>query len=556
MTMKVPYFIFLLCLSLFLGCGGEREKTGVEVQFVDVTESAGIEFLHVNGSSGEKYFPESMGSGVSFLDYDRDGHLDLFLVNSGPLPGYPEGDIPKDYLYRNNGDGTFSDVTEAAGLGDSGYGMGIACGDYNNDGYPDIYITNFGPNRLYENNGDGTFRDVTQKAGVGDTLWSSSAAFSDIDRDGFLDLFVCNFLEFSVKNHPYCGDRKRGIRAYCHPDFYKGLPDVLYRNNGDGTFTDITREAGVYNSGGKGLGVVFTDYDNDGDPDIFVANDSVRNFLFRNQGDGTFQDATMEANAGYNEDGKTEACMGVDFGDYDNDGHFDLFVTNLDFETNTLYRNSGDGTFYDATFSAGLGEASLLFVGWGTNFFDYDNDRDQDLFVANGHVIDNVDILTGTGEPLHPPFLFENKGNGSFINNSQERGEYFRSVWMGRGAAFGDYDSDGDVDMFITHNNSRGILLRNDGGNRGSWLQVKTVGTRSNRDGIGARIILTDGDRIQMDEVKSGGSYLSQNDLRVHFGLGMNTEVKRLEIRWPSGLVETYKNIKTNQVLLLKEGEG
>lgn len=566
------YLLFLFFLFFLLTCNRKEENPQSsqssplpKIAFEDVTDEAGILFKHVHGGTGEKYFPETMGSGVAFLDYDGDGDLDLFLLNSGSMPGLNIEDFGlkiedlKDRLFRNNGDGTFTDVTpESKGLGDSGYGMGVAVGDYDNDGDPDLYATNFGPNIFYRNNGDGTFSDATEKAGVGDTLWGTSTLFLDYDADGFLDLFVANYLDFTFQNHKFCGDRIKNIRAYCHPNQYNGVSNVLYHNNGDGTFTDVTRKAGIFNSEGKGLGAVATDYDNDGDLDLYIANDSVRNFLYRNNGDGTFTDVTFETGTGYDEDGKAEAGMGTDAGDVNGDGYFDLFVTNLDHETNTFYENQGGKYFKDATDLAGLGEPSLNYVGWGTNFFDFDSDGDLDLFVANGNVIDNVEILYES--PYHTfmqkSHLYVNRGDGNFRLAGSEMGEYFTEKRVGRGTAFGDYDNDGDQDLFVTHNNQEAILLRNDGGNRNNWILIKTIGTKSNRDGIGARIIVTSGDLVQMEEVRSGTSYLSQNDLRVHFGFENRKKVDLLEIRWPSGRAESYQNLEVNQILTLTEGEG
>ncbi|MCH7761381.1 CRTAC1 family protein, partial [candidate division TA06 bacterium] len=359
-----------------------------------------------------------------------------------------------------------------------------------------------------------------------------------------------------LQNHKSCIRGNTEVPVYCHPDAYNGVSDLLYHNNGDGTFTDVTQEAGLFNPEGKGLGVVCTDYDNDGDVDLYIANDSVRNFLYRNNGDGTFADVTFRANVGYNEDGKTEASMGTDFGDYDNDGYFDVFVTNLDAETNTLYHNEGDGTFADVTYASGLGEVSWLYVGWGTSFFDYDNDGDQDLFVANGNTNDNVHLFSDVITYSQRNHLFRNRGDGTFENLSSQSGVHFSEARVSRGAAFGDFDNDGDLDILLTNSNDFPNLLRNDGGNQDNWLLVKTVGTRSNRDGIGTRITVVSGDLTQVEEVRSGSSYLSQNDLRLHFGLGKRKKIDLLEIRWPSGLVETHKNIEVNQILVATEGEG
>jgi hypothetical protein len=569
-SVLISFRLRRIVVTIFLfsvwGCSGTDDtpqsalrNPNSGVQFIDVTAQAGIGFRHVHGGSGTKYLVETMGSGAAFLDYDNDGDQDLYLVQSGDISKSQVTDYQLPFtniLYRNEGDGTFTDVTEEAGVGDKGYGMGVVVGDIDNDGYSDIFISNFGSNLLYHNNGDGTFTDVTLKAGVGDDRWGCSAAFLDYDGDSYIDLYVTNYLDFTLGNHKFCGDPAKSIRSYCHPDHYNGVDDILYRNNGDGTFTDVTKESGVFNTEGKGLGVICLDYDNDGDIDIYVANDSVRNFLYRNNGDGTFTDVTLLIGAGYNEDGKTEAGMGTDFADFDNDGYFDIFVTNLDYETNTLYHNDGGTYFTDLTFIKGLGEASINYVGWGTNFFDYDNDGDSDLFIVNGHVIDNINLLNPSLKAAQRDFLFQNQGDGEFLETATLMGEHFSVEKIGRGTAFGDYDNDGDVDLFITNSNDTPNFLQNDGGNQNNWLMVKTVGQKSNRNGIGARITVVSGDLTQMDEVKSGSSYLCQNDLRVHFGLGKRKVVDRLQIRWPSGLVETYKDVETNQFLIITEGEG
>jgi hypothetical protein len=531
------------------------------VQFTDVTSEARIQFRHVHGGSGEKYFVETMGSGAAFLDYDNDGDQDFYLVQSGEIlkSRIPAQESPMtNILYRNEGDGTFTDVTEKAGVGDTGYGMGVAVGDIDNDGNLDIYVTNFGPNVFYHNNGDGTFTDVTENAVVGDEQWGASAAFADVDADGYLDLYVVNFVDFSFDNNKFCGDKKKGIRSYCGPLSYNGISDILYRNNGDMTFTDVTKEAGVKNPEGKGLGVVFLDYDNDGDVDIYIANDSVMNFFYRNDGHGIFTDVTHLSGTGFNEHGRVQAGMGVDAGDFDNDGYFDLFVTNFSHDYNTLYRNNGSGVFNDFTFLTSLEKTSWSYVGWGTGFFDYDNDGDQDIFITNSNSVYEYGLMEIHEEEEGPQedLLYENQGDGTFADVSKRSGEYFLTEKGGRGTAFGDIDNDGDLDLLVTNNNDEVVLLQNDGGNQNNWLLVKTIGTKSNRDGIGARIRVVSGDLAQVEEVRSGSSYLCQSDLRVHFGLGKRERVDRLEIHWPSGLDETFKNIKPNQLLILTEGKG
>jgi hypothetical protein len=527
-----------------------------DVRFVEVTSQAGVTFAHYNGAKGEKYLIETMGSGAAFLDYNNDGYLDIYVVNGADLSD--KGTSPGNVLYRNNGDGTFTNVTKQAGVrGNGHYGMGVCVADYDNDGNQDIYITNFGPNVLYRNNGDGTFTDVTKRAGVGDDRWGSSCAFADYDNDGNLDLYVANYLDFTLtKKNIWCGRHEEGFRTYCHPDNFNGVASVLYRNNGNGTFTDVTAAARVFNPAGKGLGVVFGDYDNDGYVDLYVANDSIANFLYHNNGDGTFTEVGVLSGVAYNGEGKAEAGMGVDFADYDNDGLLDIFKTNFDFETNTLYRNQGSGFFIDVTDLAGLGEDREPYMGWGTKLLDYDNDGNKDLFIANGHLQDNIHLYNDVTTYEQSNQLFHNEGQGRFTEVTLSSGPGLLIKRVGRGAAFGDYDNDGDTDIFIVNNNQTATLLRNDGGNRNHWLMVKTVGTKSNRDGIGARIKVVVGALTQIAEVRSGSSYLSQNDLRPLFGLGSHTKVDQVEVRWPSGIVETFKDVAANQLLILTEQKG
>ncbi|HID94786.1 MAG TPA: CRTAC1 family protein, partial [Candidatus Latescibacteria bacterium] len=455
------------------------------------------------------------------------------------------------HLYRNNGDGTFTDVTREAGVGDTSFGMGASAADYDNDGFIDIYVTNFGPNILYRNNGDGTFTDVTEAAGVGDDGLGVSSAFFDYNNDGYLDLYVANYVDSPVKKNKWCG--RGSIGLYCSPDEFDGRSDVLYRNNGDGTFTDITKKAGLYTTAGRGLGVVCGDYDNDGDIDIYVANDRTPNFLYRNNGDGTFTDVALFSGVAFNEDGMAEAGMGVDFGDYDNDGDLDIIVINFLHESNTLYRNQGGSFFTDVTFQVGLGKESFPYTAFGTNFFDYDNDGDQDIFCANGHVDPNISLIDRSSSYPQMNQLFRNNGDGTFTEVSLDSGDYFLVKEVSRGAAFGDYDNDGDVDIYVVNSNQRATLLRNEGGNQNNWLMIKMVGRKSNRDGIGARIKVWSGSTFQMDEVKSGSSYASQNDLRMHFGLGKRDKAELIEIRWPSGTLQRLKDVPANQILTVVE---
>jgi hypothetical protein len=520
--------------------------------FTDVTESSGIRFRHVIGRTEEKNMIETMGSGVCFLDADSDGDPDLYFVQSGPVPGTP-GARPGNVLYRNDGKGRFTDVTATAGVGDTGYGMGCAAADVDNDGDPDLFVSNFGPDVLYRNNGDGTFTDVTRQAGVSNPLWSTSAAFADFDSDGFVDLFVANYVDFSLDNNKWCGDHHRRIRAYCHPDSYEGVPDTLYRNNGNGTFTDVSAKAGIVDRWGKGLGAVFSDLDDDGDPDLYVAKDSVPNALWRNEGNGTFRDVTLSSGTGYSEDGVPEAGMGTDAGDFDGDGRFDLVVTNLSGEVNELYRNRGTLRFEVATFPAGFGEISLPFVGFGVNFFDYDNDADPDIYVANGHIIDNVPLFNDALTYAQRDFLFENVGQGKLREVGRERGAHFRRAMVGRGLALADVDADGDLDVALSNSDQPAVLLRNDGGNARSWLRLRLVGTRSNRDALGAKVTVTAGGRRQAEEVRSGTSYCSQNELVLHFGLGGAARADSVEIRWPSGARQTLAGVPAGKTHRIRE---
>lgn len=522
-----------------------------QVRFVDVTQEAGIDFVYVNGASGQKYMPEPMGSGAAFFDYDNDGDLDLYIVNGAPFPGYHCSEIPRNALYRNNGDGTFTDVTDEAGVGDAHYGMGVAVGDYDNDGDLDLYVTNFGPNVLYRNNGDGTFTDVTKEAGVGDDGWGTNAAFVDYDLDGDLDLYVANYIEFDVRHNKVC--LQGNVRAYCGPTAYPGQSGILYRNNGDGTFTDVTKEAGLCTTEGRQLGAVWGDYDNDGDPDMFVANDKTPNFLFRNNGDGTFTEVGLEAGVAYSEDGAAESGMGADFGDYDNDGWLDIVMATYQWLPNRLYRNEGGEFFTDVTFLAHIGAESLPYLGMTVAFLDYDNDGWLDIFAANGHLDENVKEYDPMASYAQRNQLFHNNGDGTFTEVTEMVGPGFKIENVSHGAAFGDYDNDGDVDIFVSNSHGPCSLLRNDGGNGNHWLAIRTVGTKSNRDGIGAKIKLTSGDLVQVREVRSSYGYLGSSDLRVYFGLGRRKKVDRIEIRWPSGQVQVLEDVEVDQFLTVRE---
>jgi len=548
-----------LVVVAFLATGLVRLIGAVQqqmpVRFADITSEAKIAFKHENGATPQKYMPETMSGGSIIFDYNNDGWPDIFFVNGGSFADKQKAAGARHRLYRNNQDGTFTDVTSSSGIGVFGYGMGACSADYDNDGWPDLYITSVGSNKLYHNNGNGTFADVTEKAGVGSHFWSASCAFGDIDNDGVVDLYVTNYVDFSLDNNKYCvysGD----TRVYCHPNVYNGVPDILYRNNGDGTFTDVSRAAGIYRPQGKGLGVVFGDYDGDGWADIFVANDSTPNFLFHNKGKGVFEEVGLLAGAAVGSDGQALAGMGTDMGDIDGDGLLDIFVTNLDRQTHSLYRNIGKGLFANVTFESGVGEATLPFVGFGALFFDYDNDTDLDLAIANGDVIDNVSLFRDSTSYAQRNLLLQNDGTGKFKDVALASGPGFALRKPSRSLSAGDIDNDGDLDLVIGNVGQTPDLLRNDGGNRRNSLLIRTVGSKSNRDGIGARLKLTDGGKVLLREVKAGSSYLSQSDLRVHFGMGEASRSERLEVRWPSGTVDVLQDVDANQILTITEGRG
>ena len=560
---------FLLLLILWSGA-----LRADSPRFVDVTASSGIDFRHVHGGTGKKYFVETMGSGVAFLDYNNDGWLDVFAVNGGTLPGYA-GPPPRNRLYRNAGGGVFSDVTRFAGVGETAYGMGVCAGDFDNDGYDDLYVTCYGPNSLFRNHGDGTFRDVAAPAGVsGDAVWSVGCSFLDVDSDGMLDLYVANYVDYAIDSperrlRPYASrsaSPSDGERFYPHPDNFKGAADRLYRNNGNGTFTDVTERAGVLNPGGKGMGMACADVDGDGTPDIFVANDMTPNFLYLNRGDGRFVDRGLLSGLGYSGSGDLQSSMGADFGDFNRDGRLDLAVTNFRLEGAGLYRNEGAGLFTDISSISGIRPPTIPHVGWGIGFLDYDNDGWPDLLMVHGHVLDNAHRVGSVYK--QPAILFRNTGDGRFVDVTRDVEDGLSTPQPGRGAAFGDYDNDGDVDVFVLSVNGAGRLLRNDAGNGSRWLRVKLVGAArehsvgstgaprlSNRNGIGARVTVWAGGRPQVGEVRSGSSYLSQNDFRLHFGLGRAPTVDSLKVRWPGGAVDRMRSISADREIVVREGE-
>jgi hypothetical protein len=504
-----------------------------------------------------------MGAGVAWIDYNQDGWLDAFFVNSGLTPFFHPEKAPQPALYRNNGDGTFTDVTEQAGIRTDGtFFFGVAVGDFDNDGFPDIYITGYRHSVLYHNNGNGTFTDVTAKAGVGDDgAWATAAGWFDYDRDGKLDLLVTNYVQFDEDHPVSCGENKPGYRAYCHPDSFPGNSPRLYHNNGDGTFTDVTKKAGLLNSDGKSLAVVLADLNNDGWPDIFIANDTQRNFLYLNNRDGTFRDVSYTSGAGFSEDGKPEAGMSADAADVRNMGLYDLYVSHLDFELNRYYKNNGDGTFVDATISSGLAQTNYRNSSFGARFFDFDNDGWRDLVVTNGHILDNITLYHPSVTYAEERKLYRNLGNGKFADVTSSQDTAFRAPRVGRGLAVGDYDNDGWLDLLVSNNGEDAQLFRNAGGSqpaaqKNHWLGVRLIGTKSNRDGIGAALKLTAGDFVSYDQAKGGMSYCSAQDPRIHFGLGEHTKVDTLEITWPSGTHEVIKNVPADQYVTVEEGKG
>jgi enediyne biosynthesis protein E4 len=545
--------VVILFCTIGTGADGLPKRYRALHNFVEITRSAGIAFKHENGASPDKMMIETFGSGVAWLDYDNDGFLDLFFANGADI--HQGKASPGNSLFHNTGKGTFVDVTQTAGLaGNGGFSTGVAVGDYDNDGFLDIYLTGYGANALYRNNGNGTFTDLTAKAAVKGGGWSSSAGFFDYDRDGDLDLYVVRYLDYDVKENTYCGYQKAGYRMYCDPRGFDGVADLLYRNNGAGTFTDVSKKAGIANPAGKGLGVAFGDFDNDGWPDIFVANDLVRNFLYRNNRDGTFADITYSAGVGYDPNGNPRAGMGTEFADFDGDGLLDIFVTNFSEELNALFRNRGDLTFEEVTEQAGLGSA-FLSLGFGTKLFDFDNDGDVDIFVTNGHVIDNVQLYNPRLSYQQTDLLYANEG-GSFRDVSAESGPPFRIKHVGRGAAIGDFENDGDLDVIVSNSGQPPMLMRNDGGNRNHWLAIKARGRESNSFGVGARVQVVAGGRTQIKEIYSAGSYLSSSDLRLYFGLGGERKIKRLEIQWPSGKMQTLTDVAADQLLSLDESQA
>ena len=530
------------------------------VAFVDIAAQAGVAVMNVSGKRDKTMIIEAKGGGIGLFDYDGDGYLDLYVINGSTFEPRAMGPPPSNRLYRNDGTGSFTDVTGEAGVGDTTWSMGCAAADYDNDGDQDLFVTNYGVNRFFRNNGDGTFADVTEATGVGKwSRWSTGAAFGDYDGDGDLDLYVSNYVRFDPDDRsqrmPY--QLWKGLKIFHGPNAYEGEPNELYRNDGSGSFTEVTdRHPALTRAALRSFQCVFADVDDDGDADLYVANDTDPNLLYRNEGDGTFRDVSFASGSSYSDDGGTQAGMGVTWGDHDGDGDADLFVTHFSEDYNTLYRNDGGGLFTDASYDANTAEVSMLWVSWGTGFHDFDNDADLDLFVANGHVypiIDDYDV--GASYPQRNCVLW-NDGKGRFADVEEPPGSDMAVARVSRGAAFGDIDNDGDMDVAVLNADDTPSLLRNDGGNARHWLEISTVGSRSNRDGIGARIRVSANGRVQRRDVMGNYSFLSQSQLRAHFGLGSATQADLVEIRWPAGGKQELRNVAADQWLVVSEADG
>jgi hypothetical protein len=570
-TLRSKAALSLILLSLFSllnFANGQDPKAPTKpsiplAQFVDVAEKSGLTMTNTfGGKETKKYIIETTGTGVAVFDYDNDGWPDIFLVNGTTLDGFPAGKAPTNHLYRNNHDGTFTDVSRPAGLADAGgWGQGVCVGDYDNDGWEDLYVTYYGKNRLYHNQG-GTFHEVGEAAGTAGSgkSWGTGCAFVDYDRDGNLDLVIANYVDFDVSTAPAPGERAscvwKGVPVMCGPRGLPGAKNILYHNLGGGKFADMTTKARIdQTSGHYSLGVATFDFDNDGWPDIYIACDSTASILFRNNHDGTFTDVAVTAGAAYNEDGREQAGMGVSVGDFNGDGRLDLFKTNFSDDTSTLYRNNPDGTFDDVTFAAGLG-LHTQYLGWGATFLDFDNDGWPDLLVVNGHVYPEVDKQHLGSTYPEPRILYHNNGNGTYSDISAEAGAGITAMHAGRGLAIGDLWNDGRLSAVISNMNDHPSLLVNQVHSPNHWAGIRTIGTKSNRDGIGARITVKTGLRTLVDEVRSGASYASNNDMRVHFGLGSVARLDWVEVRWPSGLTERFENLTADVIHTLKEGGG
>jgi hypothetical protein len=563
----LPRFRPFGATAVLLGCCVAGAQDGVIThqhppvmpgKFVDVTVASGVHFQGQAYHTAKKYLIETMGSGVALLDYDNDGRLDIFFANGAPLtdpttPGtIPRKGGPKDWnrLYHQKADGTFEDVTEMAGLAGAGYDMGVAVGDYDNDGYEDLYVTGYGGNHLYHNNGAGKFVDVTETSGSGGSGWSTSAAWVDLDNDGRLDLVVLRYLKWDFSDL-YCGERREGYRAYCHPDLFQPIVPLVYHNDGNGHFTEVAAKIGL-DKPGKGLGIAIADYDRDSHTDIFVANDSMQEFLYHNKGNGTFEEVGLASGVAVDGEGRTFAGMGIDFSDYNNDGLPDLIITDLANQKYAIYQNNGDSTFTYASYLNGVAGATLLHSGWGVNFIDYDNDGWKDLIIAQGHDIDNVQLNYPQLRYKEPMLLMHNDGK-HLVDVSGASGEIFQQAWVGRGLAAGDIWNDGHVDVVVTSNDGPAYIVRNETLTSNHWLGIKLAGHKSNRDGTGAEIKVVTSKGTQFVTVSTAASYLSANDKRAHFGLGSDAAAQSIEVRWPSGIVQRLKNISGDRMLVVDE---
>ncbi|NIP28163.1 MAG: hypothetical protein GWN67_26535 [Phycisphaerae bacterium] len=528
---------------------------GGPVTLRDVTKETGIDFIHTDGGSGKFYAVEPFSAGLALFDYDNDGDIDIYFLNGAPLKGTKVDKVPKNALYRNEGNWKFTDVTKKAGVGDTGYGLGVAVGDYDNDGDSDIYVNNWGPNVLYRNNGDGTFSDVTKKAGVDCGFkMGAGTCFLDMDKDGDLDLYVSNYLDFSYEKHSV--NTVSGFAVYMGPGFYSPVPDVMYRNNGDGTFTDVSELCGVAGQRGTAMGMVCGDYDNDGDTDIYVANDMKGNFLFSNDGTGKFEDVGLMAGVAYDLNGEEHGSMGVDCADYDNDGWLDFHETSYQTQWATLYRNLGDGMFEDVTGITGAGEGTFPLVTWGNSFVDFDNDGFRDIFIACGHLQVNIERYDDTTMYLTPNKVLMNTGDGKFVDVSDKSGDGLKVKLSSRGSGCDDLDNDGDIDVVVLNSRSEPTILRNDSPSKGHWIQIRLRGTKSNRDGVGARVRVEAGDLTLIDEVHSGRSYQSHYGMRLHFGLGNRTKIDRIEVRWIGTGTDVFRNVTVDRLITLTEGSS
>ena len=523
------------------------------IRLSDVTDQTGITFKHTDGSSGKRYIVETVTCGLALFDYDGDSDVDIYFLNGAPLRGTRVSTPPRNVLYRNDGQWRFTDVTDRAGLGDTGYGLGVAVADYDNDGDPDVYLNNYGPNVLYRNNGDGTFTEVTGQAGVGNgNQVGAGACFLDMDKDGDLDMFVSNYLEFSYDKHvmPSSG----GYPRYVNPRHFPPLPDTLYRNNGDGTFTDVSEESGIGAHPGWGMGIVAADYDNDGDTDVLVGNDVSENFLFENDGTGKFEEVALSAGVAFDLNGTEHASMGTDCGDYNNDGLLDFHVTSYQGQLATLYQNLGDGVFEDVTRATGAGAGTLPWVTWGNGLVDLDNDGHRDLLIACGHPQDTVDYFDDTSSYLTRNIVLRNLGNEKFVNVSDEAGDGLDVKLSSRGVGFDDLDNDGDIDVVVVNSRREPTILRNDCESSNHWIRIRLQGTKTNRDGVGAHVKVTAGDLTQLDEVHSGRGYQSHYGTTLHFGLAEHDHVDRIEVRWIGGDVDVIQNISANRTMTITEG--